>query len=88
MKLKQSLFLVLTVAVLSFATGCQMFGKSKVKKDDPAIASGVEADFRHRWMEHRIVELTATGLDATAARQQAETEFRDKYAYLKDPKKK
>jgi hypothetical protein len=87
MKLKQSLFLGLTLLVLSFSTGCHMFGKSKVRKEDPAIASGVEADFKHRWMDHRIAELTATGLDATAARQQAETEFRDKYAYLKEPKK-
>jgi hypothetical protein len=61
--------------------------RSKEPKENPAIAASVEAEFKQRWVTHRISELTATGVDAATAQQQAENEFRDRYVYLKEPKK-
>lgn len=87
MKLKSFLSLILATVVLLGGAGCFHFGKSKKKKEDAAIAAGVETDFRRRWTDHRVAELTAQGTDATAARTQAEQEFREKYAYLKEEKK-
>lgn len=88
MKLK-SLFLVACSAlVLCAGTSCHLFGKSKQKKkEDAAIAASVDADFRRRWVERRAAELTAQGAVSSAARDQAETEFREKYAFLKEEKK-
>ena len=88
MKLKQLLFVGLSAFVISSAAGCHLFSKkSKEPKENPDIASGVEADFRQRWVDRRAAELAATGVDAMTARIKAETEFREHYVYLKDGKK-
>lgn len=88
MKLKQLLLLSLAALVFSFASGCHFFRKSGKPKPSPEIAAGVEADFRKRWLERREAELVAKGATAEAAHEQAQTEFREKYAYLKEEKKK
>jgi 1,2-phenylacetyl-CoA epoxidase catalytic subunit len=88
MKLKQLFFVGLSAFVVASAAGCHLFSKkSKEPKENPDIASGVEADFRQRWVDRRVAELTATGVEASTARKQAETEFREHYVYLKDGKK-
>jgi hypothetical protein len=70
---------LLATSTLLFA-GCGLFSKKEKKpKESTAIAADVEETFRRRWVEKRSGELTAQGLDATAARTQAETEFRDRY---------
>jgi hypothetical protein len=83
------LFLACIAAfVLLSSPGCHWFRKSKKPKESPAIASDVEANFRQRWVDHRVAELTAAGTDATAAQQQAEREFREHYPYVREPKPK
>lgn len=87
MKLKQLVFLVCVSALtVPAVTGCHLFRKSK-KPKDPAIAADVEADFRQRWVDHRTAELVAQKVDPTVARQQAETEFHERFTYLKEGKK-
>lgn len=89
LSIMKHLFLAcLAALVLASTPGCHWLRKSKKPKENPAIASDVEADFRQRWMEHRIAELTASGTDSTAARQQAEREFQERYPYVREPKKK
>ena len=87
MKLK-SLLVLCAAAIATFSvTGCNLFRKNKKPKENPAIASEVEADFRQRWVDHRVAELVAKGTEATAARAEAEADFRAKYPYLKERKK-
>jgi hypothetical protein len=86
MKLKSSILFLLALLMLAFS-GCNLLRKNKKPKDNPAIASDVEATFRQRWVDRRVPELTATGIDPAAARSQAETEFRERYPYVKEPKR-
>jgi hypothetical protein len=86
MKLKPSLLVYLALVMACSSTGCNIFRKNKKPKENPAIASEVEAEFRQRWVDHRVAELVGAGGDATAARTQAETEFRARYPYIKDQK--
>lgn len=83
MNLKPTLLVCLATVALTSLTGCNLFRKNKKPKESPAIAGHVEAEFRQRWIDRRTPELVAQGVDASAARQQAETEFREKYPYLK-----
>jgi hypothetical protein len=84
MTLKSLLLVPLASLVLVSASGCHLFGKPKKPKSN--IASEVESSFRQRWIEHRTAELTTKDTDAVTARRQAETEFQEKYQYLKDGK--
>jgi hypothetical protein len=87
MKVKPTVLLCLSAAVLASVSGCNLFRKSKKPKENPAIASDTEANFRERWMERRVPELTAQGADAATARQQAEKEFAEKFPYIKAGRK-
>jgi hypothetical protein len=75
------LFLLSLAACLVCTSGCGMFSKKGRVKENPAIASEVEETFRRRWVDKRVAELTAQGTAAEAARQQADTEFREKYGF-------
>lgn len=76
------LFPALLLASALLATGCGMFSKkSNQPKESSAIAGDVEETFRRRWIEKRTGELTAQGLEANAARRQAEAEFNERYAF-------
>lgn len=76
------------LAALALASGCGMFSKKAGRvKENPAIASDVEETFRRRWMDKRVSELTAQGLAPETARAQAETEFRERYAFERREKR-
>lgn len=87
MKFKPTFLLCLAVLVLSAASGCNLFRKSKKPKANPAIAAELEATFQQRWVEQRIVQLAASGVESAAARQQAEAEFREKFPHLAERRK-
>jgi hypothetical protein len=82
MKLKFTILCLLSAAILS-STGCNLFRKNKKPKENPAIASEVEGEFRQRWVERRAAELVGQGTDALNARNQAEKEFQERYPVLK-----
>jgi len=71
-------------AVLLANSGCHLFSKKKkpdVPKEGPAVATDVEKDFMHRWIDKRTSDLVAVGNSPAAARAQAEAEFKAKYNY-------
>jgi hypothetical protein len=49
-------------------------------KDDSHLATGVEAEFKQRWVDKRVNELVGQGMSPDSARAQAESEFRTKYS--------
>lgn len=83
MNLKSTLLLLLSALVLASAPGCNFFRKSKKPKPNPNIAADVETGFQERWMERRVGELTAGGMDAPTAREQAAAEFRQTFPHLR-----
>ena len=86
--MKHPFLACLAALVLLSASGCHLFHKSKKPKESTAIASEVETNFRNRWIDRRVAELTAAGTDATAAHQQAAREFQQRYPYVQEVKKK
>lgn len=87
MKLKSSLPIFLLTLLVVFSTGCNLFRKNKKPKENPNIAAQVEADFRERWVDRRVEELGATGVEAATAHAQALNEFQERYPYIRPPKK-
>ena len=83
----KSLLTVVLLAALASSTGCSFFRKSNRPKESSAISSEVEATFRQRWVDKRVTELTAQGVAADAARQQADREFRERYQFDQKLKK-
>lgn len=82
------LLLSCLAATLLATTGCSLFSrKSDKPKDNGAISSEVEENLRRRWVEKRTAELTAQGVGAEAAHNQADQEFREKFEYTKAGKK-
>jgi len=73
---------LLTAALTVVGTACHSL-KTKAPKESPNVVSEVEAGFKQRWIDKRVAELTAPGTDATAARAQAEKDFRAAYSYLR-----
>jgi hypothetical protein len=61
MNLKSTLLLLFSAVVLASAPGCHFFHRSKKPKPNPNIAEDVETNFKARWMEKRVGELTAAG---------------------------
>lgn len=62
-------------------SGCLFSRKSDRPKESPLIAGEVEETFHRRWIEKRVGELAAQGVEPNAARTQAETEFRERYTF-------
>ena len=87
-KLKLVLLAGLAAGVVVADSGCLFHRKNKKPKETNAIATETEAEFRARFLDKRVAELTAQGKDAATARQQAEVEFRAKYPYIREPGKK
>jgi hypothetical protein len=77
------LTLILLAAALAVAgTACHST-KTKAPKENPNVAIEVEAGFKQRWVDKRVADLTTAGADASAARAQAEKDFRVAYPYLR-----
>jgi len=73
--------LLLCCLALLFATGCVFSRKSGKARENRAISSEIEENFRKRWTDRRSAELVAQGSTPEAARQLAENEFRERYAF-------
>jgi hypothetical protein len=75
----------LTLAAALFAnSGCHMFSKKKnpaAPKESPTVATDVEKDFMHRWIDKRTYELVTQGKSPSDARAQAVAEFKSKFSY-------
>ena len=84
---KRLLPCIVAAAVL-LSSGC-LFSKKKNRtpKENPAIATEVETEFHQRWMARRIAELGAQGVTGTAAQDQANREFQEKYGFAVPVKK-
>jgi hypothetical protein len=81
--MKRLVPLILAAALLANA-GCHMFSKKKhpaTPKESLTVATDVEKDFMHRWIEKRTAELVAQGEPSLAAQLQATSEFKAKYRY-------
>ena len=72
--------LSLSCLLLVLGSGCFHSKKNATPKENPAIASETEADFKQRFMEKRMAELVAQGVAPDAARVRANEEFRSKYS--------
>ena len=73
-------------AVLLAGTACHMFSSKKnpaAPKESKTVASDVEKDFMHRWIDKRTADLVASGTAPTDARAQAVAEFKANYSYTR-----
>lgn len=61
--------------------GCLFSKKPKKPKENKAIASQVDEEFKQRWIEKRAAELMARAVSPDIARGQAIEEFRLNYGY-------
>ncbi|HEY5079946.1 MAG TPA: hypothetical protein VII43_08865 [Opitutaceae bacterium] len=71
-------------AVILAGPGCHLFSKKKksdTPKESPHVATEVEKDFMHRWIDKRTTDLVAQGTAPDTARAQAEAEFKVKFGY-------
>ena len=74
-------FVTLCLLSLAVSTGCVFSKKDAKKKESSSMAAEMEADFKNRWVEKRVAELTSKGSTVDAARAQAIEEFRVKYEF-------
>jgi 1,2-phenylacetyl-CoA epoxidase catalytic subunit len=82
------LYLICLAVLCTLApAGCLFSKKNPQPKENPAIASEVEANFKQRWVNKRTAELKAAGMPAAAAQAQAEDEFNARYSYTSAAKK-
>lgn len=79
--MKRLTLTALALCTVLCASGCNLFKRSSKPKENPDIASDVEATFRQRWTDRRTAELVARGSEAGAARRQADAEFRQAYGF-------
>ena len=86
---RRIVFLSLTATLLIGTTGCHGF-LHRHKKASASVSSAPSADvaheFRQRWIAKRVSDLTAGGMPAEQAREQAENEYARKYVYLSGTK--
>lgn len=80
--MKRLLLIPLAALALAGASGCHFWKKSTKPKENTAIAADVAEGFRQRYVERRTAELVAKGAAASAARAQAEAEFKKQYGYI------
>jgi hypothetical protein len=60
-------------------TGCSTFKKKS--PEEKSITTQVEQSFKQRWIERRSSELVGQGQSGEAARNQAVSEFRQRYEF-------
>ena len=71
-------------AVVLANTSCHMFSSKKnpvAPKESKTVATDVELDFMHRWVDKRAAELVVQGQSPTQAHDQAMAEFKATYTY-------
>jgi hypothetical protein len=75
----------LTLAALLLSnSACHLFSKKKKPagpKESTTVATDVEKDFMHRWIEKRSSELVSQGKSPSDAQAQATAEFKAKFNY-------
>jgi len=65
-------------------SGCHLFSKKKnpvAPKESPTVATDVEKEFMHRWVDKRSSELVSQGKSPADAQAQAVAEFKVKFNY-------
>jgi hypothetical protein len=74
---------VVALSVLALGGGC-LFPKnfSKAKKDKH-VSADMEKEFKQRWMEKRVGDLTAQGMSPDKATAQALAEYDAKYSFTR-----
>lgn len=77
----------LLILVLAACPGCLFSKKNAKPKENPAVAAEMEQAFKQRFVDKRMSELTAAGLNAETARMQASEEFNNRYGYTSAAKK-
>jgi hypothetical protein len=83
--MKRLVPLVLMTALV-VQSGCHVFSKKKnpvAPKESPNLATDVEKDFMHRWIEKRSTELMTKGLSVDTAHDQAVAEYKQTFAYTR-----
>ena len=85
--MKCSLF-VLAALVSLAGFGCRSSKTSREYLERNFPAESVETEFKRRWIEQRIAELTRQGIAATAAQTRAEEEFLARFNYVPERAKK
>jgi hypothetical protein len=74
---------VVAASALALCAGC-LFPKNFSKaKPDKHVSATMEVEFQQRWMEKRVGDLTAQGMNPDAARAQAMAEYNAKYSYTR-----
>lgn len=72
-------------ATVAFSFGaCR---SSKKPKETNAIASEMEANFKQRWIDKRVAELTQSGKAPEVAKAQAEKEFAERFDFSRPGQK-
>ena len=79
--IKRLLPSAVAVSVLALCGGCLFPKNFSKEKKDSHVSADMEKEFRQRWMEKRVGDLTAQGLSPAAAQAQAAAEFNAKYSY-------
>jgi hypothetical protein len=73
-------------AALFADSGCHIFSSKKnpvAPKESKTLATDVEKDFMHRWIDKRSSELMAKGISVDAAHDQAVAEYKVAFAYTR-----
>jgi hypothetical protein len=76
------------VSVLALCGGC-LFPKNFSKnKKDKHVSATMEAEFKQRWLEKRVGDLTTQGMAPDTAHAQALAEYNTKYSYTRPAESK
>jgi hypothetical protein len=73
-------------SVLLVNTGCHIFSSKKnpaAPKESTTVATDVEKDFMHRWIEKRTGELVTQGIAPQVAHDRAVSEYRQAYSFTR-----
>jgi len=73
--------LILCCLTLVLATGCLFSKSSDRSKRRTPVTAEVQETFQKRWVDRRVSELVAQGIEAGVARVQAEQEFHATYNF-------
>jgi len=74
------------LGVLALTAACHLLHRKKAAPELPP-AAGIEAEYRDRWVDHRIHELMTANANLTEAdaRKTAEAEFAKQFPFVNIP---